>query len=115
MKKYEEKDQGYYCLMIPKMLEQWNMRGHSVSMDRAYTSLKLFILLKEKVILCEVLSEQIQNSYQSSSIFKKKEKRGTFIFAVNKKYSMVMTAWQDSKPVHLLSTVGSTKQTKLKN
>ena len=46
VKKYEEKDQDYYCSMIPLMLKEWNMRGHSVSMDRAYTSPKLFILLK---------------------------------------------------------------------
>ena len=47
VKKYEDQDQDYYYYMVPKMLEQWNMRGHSVSMDRAYTSPKIFILLKE--------------------------------------------------------------------
>ena len=31
-----------------KVFEQWKMHGHSVSMDRTYTSPKLFILLKEK-------------------------------------------------------------------
>ena len=42
-KNYEEQDQDYYCCMVPKMLEQWNMYGHSVTMDYAFFSLKLFI------------------------------------------------------------------------
>ncbi len=44
---------------------------HSVSMDQAYTSPRLFILLKEKGSLLKVLYKQIQNSCQTSLIFKK--------------------------------------------
>ena len=64
----------------------------------------------------EVLSEQIQNFLPKFIHFPKNcnEKRGTFKFLVNKRYSMVMTAWQDSKPVHLLSTADSTKPMELK-
>ena len=66
-------------------------------------------------MLYKVLLEHIQNFYQNLFIFPKiVQKRGIFIFAENRVHSIIVAAWKYSKPLHLLSTADSRKQTELK-
>ena len=94
MKKYEEQDEDYYCFMVQKMLQQWNMCGHSVSMDCEYFGPKIFILLKEKGHYTRGTVRSDSNFFPKFIHFSKScgEKYATVKFAVNERYSMVMTA-----------------------
>ncbi len=77
------------------MLEQWNMRGHSVSIDQAKPKSKDLPFVERKMLFCSKYCHnrfQILTKVRSFSKKNCSEQWQRFKFAGNKRYVMIMIA-----------------------